>query len=1697
MNRMLDEIEGIMALQTKRGEPDLQSALREWVRSQPDRLPGTKSRPGELADRVSRKLTGEPITGRLSAELERRAGERNVSVAENERVARKADVDEALSDNKAADPAADAVERTEALKDAPEETSVGVQDYGAAPETDLSGQKDKQRAAKDLLYKVTQGLKTPEEAAVEYGGQARVGRKRTHAEFADYIETQVKHYENKDTVADIQARLAAAEKERLRLDGGGSPKQKQDATKKVEAVLREYDMTRADNLDWMRAIANLLRKDEVAAEVRAEYNTKEKTQRAEKKNLAGAAKEAGLTVEVLQKLRRAMENPNKRDDAVAALAIRDYNLRNEQSMTEFVHSLGHDPRAWLDEHQHRMSGKGEPNAERASMYDSVRAMSDARQTEMHNERDQLARHYGSDLARVQEMNAWLDGIPVDQVERAHRWLAENYGDARISRNLASLVASVDDAELSRPINDLLRPSSQRLGIHTLLDRITSDARTQEQAPGLARLAKLLRKKIPDLDVISIDEAATRFQLTTKNIELLNTATGAYIWKAQGGGAIMLQRDPASHITAVHEAVHAATQHFIRNNPDAPEVLALARIRQELRTMKWSILHANSKGGKPGRVDYAMYDTHETLAMMMTDPTVKGFMAKTKASGQLIEDMRALGIDPTVGRPSLWNVFVDWVKKIVGVDPHKDGVTMLDYAMRVGLRTIRAADEWNAITPEVWKGRGDTAVAANRISPNIRTPEDPAGREMLASARGAVNRVVSAADLPGMGDKARAAVLQAATTDSIVEWNRKLAEPSARLGVKGNPLVRLRDALEDITGVARRYHEQHADTVGELADRLRSKAGQDVAQLMNDATLAEVRLGTRDTEANAHLTTPEQQDALREIQGRYDALSDEAKKLYQDTRAYYETTYRAERKERLDALIDAVMPEATEDQRTAILKALRTRAGTEALLTKGDPHVEAAFGNDWTAHRALVRGVAQVHKMGFVRGDYFPLRRYGDYVLRYGSGEEGNYGVEMFERRGEAEARRAELAAQGVADLTQVMDRRESKLRDLLPNSPIADEIERAVAKNPALRGHAEAVRDVVNQVLLEHATRSERVRTQFRRKGVAGAAVDPSRVLASEYLASGYRMGHIKHGFDRARALSDLQLVVDDLGRHGGSGEQIRLSQVKKEMEQRLATGDDAQSFFSGFARRATTLGYIQSLMSPSHMVTNTIGVWNNAVPMIGARHGAVAASAQLARASAQVAPKVLGQGARNFFNALGKGLKAADWRMSHLARDRLIAAGANKEHMTRLFEALDHVGLIDHTQDRELQNIANANRVSTTGVGKLWQRFMDLNAAGAHAVDVMNKSAVAKAAFDLEFRKTGDVQGAIDYAMETLRKAHPNYNLSNRSRISTNKGSLGQFGAPIMQFKAYGLHMYGVLANLTKQSMHGASTAERREARLALAGIIATHAATAGIVNTIADPLRYIGGAWDWITGAPRPRDYQSDVRNFIADIFGPELGEVISRGLPRLAGIDLSNRVGLGNMLTVPELESFDSKGMVKMVGLALMGASGQDAAEIGAGVAKMFQGDVAGGAQQALPRVFRDAMKAYRLSDKGATGPRSQVIIPAEQLSMADILAQASGFQPAKVAEAREARQATSSRMMEARDTRTRLATKWLEADPADRSALMGDIRDYNQKNPGFTLTVAQLLQMQKDRGKAAKQDFGLRVPPKAGYLRQDARFANVER
>lgn len=1229
-----------------------------------------------------------------------------------------------------------------------------------------------------------------------------------------------------------------------------------------------------------------------------------------------------------------------------------------------------------------------------------------------------------------------------------------------------------DLHLEDTVRDILmrdHAAGKSSSIHDYLDAIIGSKGINYRLPQAAEFARKLKAGLPkDLQVMS---GARATDLYGESFDRPDNLGSYYEGGEDGPELITLNHKSQGGLleTVLHEALHGITSQHM-DDLNIFQRHALSHIKEELQRA-----FDGAEGltdGERQDIDYALTgdkpgDFHELHTMLMTSPVVQQFAAEHIPSAAFKVEMTRLGYLPGETK-TLWKSFVGWTRRAVGLG--KEHESLLDWAMRPLTDVIDQAHEKNAAEGRVLPADPALRRAAEPVGDLLR----PLARPMRDFTDELPEKSLRWLDAGGKADSVRRGLLFGATTDGIVRWNKSLFE-SRDKDAPGNSLRAYHAAGEAWAKASKDFRDAHQDTIHDTFNKLRKAPDRDkVAKLLIDSTLNETDASDKDSKLHAEF-------------GR---LSAEGKAAFTGMRDVMNRIGKEERDAQWESMVRKVLPNATPDQ----IKAVRAIGKdhdelTEFLKNIDDNEVAKKFGANWDdAARDLVKGIAKIHARGFVKGLYFPLRRFGDYVVRYGEKGEDNYGVEMFERRSEADARRNELLQQKGLNVSQVMDKREKKMQSMIPGG-LPQELEMALNKDPALAKHADAVREMLSSIILQHEARSDLAKSRLQRKGIAGASQDIERVVARNFLSTASRIGYLKHGFDRDEAHAAMLRHADWLGEHGKAREQIRASAVIKEMESRQASGDDASGFLTGLARRASTLGFVQSLMSPSHMLTSTLEAHMNSTSLLTARHG-FKANATLTRALMHLAPTMAGASARGTLKAVRSGLRATDWNMSTLMRERLIAKGADRQAMIDLFNRLNAAGLIDHSMIREMQRIAYPGGFSGR-TGEVWQRFMDFNSISAHAVDVMNKSAIAKAAYDLELAKTHDHEKALNYAVETARMAMPNYNLQNKNRLS--RGLL----SPLMQFKQYGFHMYTVMANLAHEAIANGD----KEAAKAFAGILATHALIAGSFTLIADPLRYIMGAYDWISGAKQPHDYQADARGWLSDVAGPTVGEMIARGLPYAAGMDIHRRVGLANLLEVPELKSFTSAGFLDVAAQAMTGASGQDAIAMADGLTKLIHGDMRG-LLALVPRVVRDPMKAANLANHGVIDSRGRTILPVDQLTAGDEALQAAGFQPARVSEFREGRYAVMQARDEAKDERSQVIQAWVQAgqDADAREEAMEMMRRYNRDHPENRLQVSQLLQAAHRARNAARRggpgSFGLTLPKKgARQLENAGRFANM--
>jgi hypothetical protein len=1252
-------------------------------------------------------------------------------------------------------------------------------------------------------------------------------------------------------------------------------------------------------------------------------------------------------------------------------------------------------------------------------------------------------------------------------------------------------------------------NGERVGAHEVLDAITGHTGPRAITPDLVALARRLRRILPDIPFQATkagDTAAGAYYPGRDAIEV-NTKYGTPedIARLQAGGRV---RSQSNIETALHELVHGATDHYLRRLESKPPETLSPLERSHIRALdaihsELGRIAASDKLTSTERhwLNYAMQNRRELVSMLMTNPSLKAVLARNEASPILRNALSREGFGPAKGITNAWEGFKTWVGRIFGLKNASVLDRVLDPTTQVVgtgalYRDIHARDLGITESGAVGSHLESHTEDLNRVA-----VDDPlmAPSEATAAGRKILRDFASRPLFRG--------ALNVANLDAIHSFGRRLFE-SRDKEAPGNSLTDYRTAVEARAAATKDERDKYGNFIQRMVGRLREGAdGAKVAQLMNDATLAEARLGDRDPRANAHLTTEESQARLKQLNDRYEALGQRGQETYRNLRDYYRETYNAERRAELDHAMQSFLPDSTPAQRASITGEVRTREGIQKMIDDPDASpVAQAFGERWQNSRNVVREIGRLQRAGYVRGDYFPLRRYGDYIVRYGERGGPRYGVEFFERESQAQARRQELLnSEGYKEeeVSRVFLRSQ---QDQVRNSAgslgqLSDAFDRAglteAQRNRALDAYAE--------MQLRAGTRNQSNALRARREGVLGASTDQARNLANDFLAYSARMGWLKHGATQVNALDAMDRHLDGMRRSGdtvNSADLQRAGMIRDEMRNRLRPVDNSGGILGRAPHALSTFSFIMNLMRPAHMVVQLADAHSNATSLMGARHGFGAASVSLGKAVRDLAGTALSTGGRNAMKAIKQEIQNSDWNTSALYRDRMVQRGMPEAHANQLMNALNAAGLVDHSMVREIQRMASDSGSFDFGgkYGKavgLPAGVMNMFAAGEHAVDSMNRTAIAKAAFDLEMRKSnGDVGKAVDYAVQTAREAMPNYNLHNRPSLV---GKLGALGGPILQYKLYGMHMYSLMGNLAHDIYTGGGRG-RSEAVKALGAILTSHALLSGVTASVFGslPLAVGLGLYDLFSGDQKPHtsaDLENAVRNWTRDHYGKTASEVIARGLPTLARVDLHRSLKLANAVDLPEITSFKSKDLMATLGAAMTGAAGDNLTQVASGLSQILNGGNWGKAAESLmPRPVHDVMQAYRFYNQGVTDTQGRQILP--PVSAYDAVAKGLGFNPSDVSSGREARQAEIDLRDETLEGRSRAMNAYLNADPKDRGAAMTMIWQYNRDHPSTPITMPQIKDAltQRQRAVMTPGTYGLRVPPKQlRDMQQAGRFA----
>lgn len=773
-----------------------------------------------------------------------------------------------------------------------------------------------------------------------------------------------------------------------------------------------------------------------------------------------------------------------------------------------------------------------------------------------------------------------------------------------------------------------------------------------------------------------------------------------------------------------------------------------------------------------------------------------------------------------------------LSELFGADANK-AVTEADKVVR----------EWGRLKEEDAKALADLMHDATLA----KVDADPLMRK---DARGRLDGIRTALDIAdGKIAKAEAAVASAgartARADAAVRKAQRAADKAAYALEKAQEKhgreiladeadIRLRRLFYADSEAKRALRRAEADAAAE------NQAGADAVRMLEQARADVKRLEKDEVGAQKAL------EGLALLNRRFAGLPDAAQRVYRKAR----DDYRAHFGQVRDALAERL-----------------ARAGQDAETVR---RLKERFDNE-------------------LGGVYFPLARFGDYLVVVKDADGNSANVSRAETLSEAEKLRDALKADfgpGFKVSPVMKSRDYIRSRDAVSGG-FMRELGEAVGRmdlDPAQRAR---LNDTLTQLYLNSLPDTSWAKHGIHRKGVPGFSDDARRAYAQNMGSGANYLAKLRYADRMAEQLDVMQDFVD--GRKYEEGfDQRQLQRVADEMRKRHEAVMNPNP--SKLAQALTGFGFLWMMgMSPASAVVNLSQTAMVAYPVMAAKWGYAGAARELLRASKQI------------------GLRFGE-------KFNTIEDSLNGDEKAAFRKAADY-GVIDLSQAHDLAGVANGDPGLA---GSAWQKVMDKAAWLFHHAEKFNRQVTFVAAYRLAKRAGADSDAAFEQAKKATYDGHFDYAAQNRPRFM-----MGNAAKVVFLFKQYSQNILYALGRNAYLAFKG-----DKQARKTLAGLLVSHAMASGIlglpfVSTLLAVASMLGSDDD------DPWDAEAALRNMLADTFGDKAGEVLAKGFSRLTPLDVSGRLGL-DQLVFPDIQ--DGLEGKKWAESLVVGSTG---AVVGAGI------------------------------------------------------------------------------------------------------------------------------------------------------------------
>lgn len=530
----------------------------------------------------------------------------------------------------------------------------------------------------------------------------------------------------------------------------------------------------------------------------------------------------------------------------------------------------------------------------------------------------------------------------------------------------------------------------------------------------------------------------------------------------------------------------------------------------------------------------------------------------------------------------------------------------------------------------------------------------------------------------------------------------------------------------------------------------------------------------------------------------------------------------------------------------------------------------------------------------------------------------------------------------------------SRIRGVADDADISKESHKTMAK---------LLTDFELSMLSELSVRQ----SERHRKGIHGADDDMFRSFGTKGMSTANFIASMRAGGDAEAALQAMKEEANEFGVQRGVDSEQRTMHFN-EISKRHYMGFDYRP--SPFVEKALRVSSIfQLMLNPAYHLVNMLQPLTMSAPWLAGKHGGWRTYDTFRKAYMQLLPEI-----RN----IAKSIEASDY--SKLPED-----------VQGVVKALVDRGAISADMIYEHGRIKWKTDDPTNPAAKVITKTNEIMDDVGSTVEFTNRVVTAMAAYRLAV--ADGVPDPTESAYRAIYETHGDYSGFNAPRVMRHPAM-----RMLTQYRKFQLIQLGLWGRLMRDSFAKVgpelSAVERGIARRQLAHSLGMMFSVGGTLalpgaERITEVLNAIFGDED------DPDDFETKARKLIGD---KAVADLLLTGLPSMFGVNVSEKLGAGRMLTALPYTEFptDRESYAKVLTAALGPFVGGLGSKMVDGMGQIWQGNYWKGIENLMPNGFANMMKAARFTfGEGITSKSGDVQMSSDDIGLFTGISQAVGL------------------------------------------------------------------------------------------------------